>query len=367
MPIEGVVLQMKSMHIDQVVNFPFPTPPERSTLEQAEKVLTHLGVLSHRGIVSGPSSFCGQITALGNTMALFPLSPRFSRMLVSGQQHGCLPYVITIVAALSVGDPFLHNEGLSDEGENSIPELECEHSHLKSENAKAKESRRLHRKAFFDSQHTHASLGQFTSDIFKMLSVVGAYEYAGGGHKFCSDHFVRPKAMEEIHKLRAQISHIVQVNFPELNAGFVSNLLPPSTLQLKVLRQLLTAGFIDQVAVRKDRVAKDSSSGEQYASSKGVPYRALGISEDVFIHPSSVLASKSPPEYLVFNEVLRTTRVWLKGLTVVNPAWLSSLGKPSLCTFSKPMKNMSGIMMTIPRFGPEGWELPAIEAKDLKK
>jgi hypothetical protein len=27
MPIDGVVLQMKSMHIDAVVNFPFPTPP----------------------------------------------------------------------------------------------------------------------------------------------------------------------------------------------------------------------------------------------------------------------------------------------------------------------------------------------------
>jgi len=31
------------------------------------------------------------------------------------------------------------------------------------------------------------------SDIFKSLSVVGAYEYSGGGHKFCADHFVRLK------------------------------------------------------------------------------------------------------------------------------------------------------------------------------
>jgi hypothetical protein len=26
-----------------------------------------------------------------------------------------------------------------------------------------------------------------------MLSVVGAYEYGGGGHDFCALHFVRPK------------------------------------------------------------------------------------------------------------------------------------------------------------------------------
>lgn len=111
----------------------------------------------------------------------------------------------------------------------------------------------------------------------------------------------------------------------------------------------------------------------------------MGISEDVFIHPSSVLANISPPEYVVFNEVVRTTRVWLKGiskalftsihmyliitvgLTVVNPAWLSTLGKPSLCTFSKPNKNMAGVMMTIPRFGPEGWELPPIKAEVLQR
>ena len=107
MPIEGVVLQMKSMHIDAVVNFPFPTPPDRESLQKAEKVLTHLGALAP---AKGGSTLGGSITDIGRTMSLFPLSPRFSRMLVSGRQHGCLPYVITIVSALSVGDPFLREE-----------------------------------------------------------------------------------------------------------------------------------------------------------------------------------------------------------------------------------------------------------------
>jgi len=42
-------------------------------------------------------------------------------------------------------------------------------------------------------EQIHAALGSSTSDMFKMLSVVGAYEYAGGGHAFCAEHFVRPK------------------------------------------------------------------------------------------------------------------------------------------------------------------------------
>jgi ATP-dependent RNA helicase DHX37/DHR1 len=198
--------------------------------------------------------------------------------------------------------------------------------------------------------------------LFKLLSVVGGYEYAGGSQKFCTEHFVRPKAMEEIHRLRAQISSIVHSNFPNTDPGFTPKLSPPSDLQLKVLKQLLTAGFIDQVAVRKDIVDKHQFSGTKYSTAKGVPYRALGIQEDVFIHPSSVIINTPPPDFLVFYEVVRSSRISLKGLTIINSSWLPTLAKDTLCSFSKPVRNNLGTLMTIPKFGPEGWELPAIKA-----
>lgn len=117
---------MKSMHIDVVANFPFPTSPDRNMLRKAEKLLIMLGALCSptTGAVAGPGAVGGGITALGKSMALFPLHPRFSRMLVSGQQHGCLPYVIAVVAALAVGDPFIHEEGLAtdDDGDDSSSE-----------------------------------------------------------------------------------------------------------------------------------------------------------------------------------------------------------------------------------------------------
>ena len=86
-----------------------------------------------------------------------------------------------------------------------------------------------------------------------------------------------------------------------------------------MLRQLLAAAFIDQVAVRKDIVDKGSASGNKYATSRGVQYKAIGISEDVFIHPSSVLIHNTPPEYVVYHEVVRTSRAWLKGIFRVQP------------------------------------------------
>ena len=89
--------------------------------------------------------------------------------------------------------------------------------------------------------------------------------------------------------------------------------------QVKVLRQLLTASFIDQVAIRKDLVGE--SMGNKLSTSKGVPYRAVGIEEDVFIHPSSVMFSASPPQYLVYHEVVRSSQVWLKGGRLFLVTW----------------------------------------------
>ncbi|TFK27975.1 P-loop containing nucleoside triphosphate hydrolase protein [Coprinopsis marcescibilis] len=355
MPIEGVVLQMKSMHIDAVVNFPFPTPPDRIALRKAERVLAHLGALHADTNNTGVTN----ITDMGRAMALFPLAPRFARMLVSGQQHGCLPYVISIVSALSVGDPFLYEEAIAQE---DSPDSE----NVDQQPASSKEAKQEKRKAFFQIQNLHSSLGKYSSDVFKSLSVVGAFEYAGGGHKFCADHFVRLKAMEEIHKLRAQISNIAQINFPVSSPTFDAKLPPPTEFQMKVIRQLLTASFIDQVAVRSDLVETRESSGTQFKTSKGVAYKAMGFAEDVFIHPMSVLANSTPPDFVIYHEIIRTGKPYMRGLTVINPAWLSKLGKANLCTFSKPVKNKAGETMVIPRFGPSGWELPAIKAENAK-
>jgi ATP-dependent RNA helicase DHX37/DHR1 len=143
---------MKSMHIDVVVNFPFPTPPDFKTLVKAEELLTNLGALA-----MSPNRVHRQITELGKAMSLFPLSPRFSRMLVMGRQQGCLPYIISIVSALSVGDPFLHEEGLEVE-DKPDEDSDVELSHITSEEVKAKLAQRLRRRAFFQSQHVSLSL-----------------------------------------------------------------------------------------------------------------------------------------------------------------------------------------------------------------
>jgi len=360
MPIDGVVLSMKSMGIDAVVNFPFPSQPDRPKLAQAEKLLIHLGALNEAVDYS-------RINELGRSMSLFPLAPRYAKMVVLGRQHSCLPYVIAIVSALSVGDPFLPEESLlvPDEGESD--DREERRAQEEGSPASASEQRRLIRKAYFTSMERHGSLGSFSSDIFKYLSVVGAFEFAGGGHEFCKTHFVRHKAMEEIHKLRAQLHDIVKSNFPEEPSEFTPRLPPPSHTQIKALRQMITSGFIDQIAIRSDLVEFSETKGTKYATCKNVPYKAMGIGGVVFVHPNSVLFSRPPPAFIAFQDIVRTSKPWMKNLTLINPSWLHILA-PTLCTFSakkqiddnKLLK--SSKVVKVPHFGPEGWELPAIRS-----
>lgn len=167
-PIEGVVLQMKGMHIDAVANFPFPTPPDRVALKKAEALLTNLGALgfspSNAVAKSVPGSgprmtIGGHITDIGKAMALFPVSPRFSKMLVTARKNDTLPYVITIVAALSVGNPFLHENFIHDDegddqdnGPDDDIDKPAELMYITNPELRAKEIRKIERRKFFKSQ-----------------------------------------------------------------------------------------------------------------------------------------------------------------------------------------------------------------------
>ncbi len=55
-------------------------------------------------------------------MAQFPISPRYAKMLTLGRQHGCLPYVILLVSALSVKELFVRTEAMEGEEEGEEDE-----------------------------------------------------------------------------------------------------------------------------------------------------------------------------------------------------------------------------------------------------
>lgn len=63
----------------QVTNFPFPTAPDRGALAAAQDSLQALGALDAGGA----------LTDLGRTMAVLPLHPRPSRMILQVPPQAC--------------------------------------------------------------------------------------------------------------------------------------------------------------------------------------------------------------------------------------------------------------------------------------
>lgn len=48
-----------------------------------------------------------QLTTLGRTMSLFPLEPRYTKVLLASVEHKCLEEALTVVAMLSGENVFL--------------------------------------------------------------------------------------------------------------------------------------------------------------------------------------------------------------------------------------------------------------------
>lgn len=89
------------------------------------------------------------------------------------------------------------------------------------------------------------------------------------------------------------------------------------------------------------------------------------MEDSVFLHPSSALAREAP-DFVVYNEIIKTARPYMWGVTGVQAKWLVTHATP-LCTFSKPLVDpppwydplTDEVMSWVsPSFGPHLWELP---------
>lgn len=318
-PIEEVVLQMKNMGISKVDSFPFPTPPDHSSLATALATLVNIGAVSQ-----DPKTREQAITPLGKSMARFPVHPRYAKMLILGRQGECIQFIIAIVACLAVGDPFLVD---SNPSSGSAARMELWKP--------------------FASQ---------TSDLFSALSAIGAYEFAEEREVFCSKYKLHSKTMKEIRMLRWQLTNLLnQQKLSQISDDL--RLQPPSRDQKVLLRQVLAAGFVDHIA---RRVPDTNEAGEEIS---GKWKYVTGItSQEAHIHPSSFLY-KIRPEWVVYRELFETNRVYLKGVSAVLLDWMTSLG-PWLCSGMDDIVESPG-----PRYDSEkdrirGFVQPAFIHKD---
>ncbi|KAG7391043.1 ATP-dependent RNA helicase dhx37 [Phytophthora boehmeriae] len=327
-PIDDLVLQMKAMGIHNVLQFPFPTPPDRLAVKNALSTLVNLGAVSPGDDES--------ITGLGRILVKFPVATRFAKMLLLAQKLNVIEYTIAIVAGLSGHSPFIHavdrrekeknaeDDGGGDEKKTELEEMEKEWR-------EAEEMRK------------HAQWVDQESDVLSLLRAAGAYAYTGGSSQFCKDNHLHEKTMQNMLKLRQQLTRIVNKLYAEEN-GFTPVALkpkmPPPDLETQgVLRQIVAAGFLDQVAKRVP--AGTITEGTKIERNCAYVAATGNVKEAVYIHPHSSVFTPNPsklPQFVVYQHIMRTTRAYMKMVTAVEPEWLAGIGKNTpLCKYAPPL------------------------------
>ncbi|XP_045539350.1 probable ATP-dependent RNA helicase kurz [Papilio machaon] len=334
-PADDVVLLMKCMGIDKVVNFPFPTAPDRLQLRLAEKRLQVLGILEEPPNKSkrNDDEQVLKVTSLGKAVSAFPLLPRYGKMLALSHQQHLLPYAIALVAALTVPEVM---SGKAD----------C-----------------------------WPATGQtlLLGDPGVLLRAVGAAEFAhfnGEEDLFCAKHGLREKAIKEIRKLRKQLTSEINLCVSGVDVTIDPDMKPPDENQARLLRQLVLSGLGDQVG---KKIALDEvKEGEDKRKFK-YAYHCAELEEPVHLHSESILR-QCIPEWVVYQELYETgtearRKMVMRNVTAIEPEWLP-VYVPQLCNLGEPLpdtepryEESSGRVRCSFKgtFGKACWELPVVE------
>ncbi|KAM5181064.1 ATP-dependent RNA helicase DHX33 [Mantella aurantiaca] len=201
------------------------------------------------------------LTPLGRKMAAFPLEPRFSKTILLSPKFHCTEEILTIVALLSV-DSVLHNPP-----------------------AKRDEVQAA-RKKFISSEGDHITL----------LNIYRAFKNLGKNKDWCRENFINGRNMMMVSEVRAQLRDIcIKMSMP----------LESSRTDSRNIRQCLAHGlFMNAAELQPDGM-----------------YTTVETHQPVAIHPSSVLFH-CKPACVIFNELLHTSKCYMRELCVVDSDWL---------------------------------------------
>ena len=93
--LAAVILRTINLRLGNIEEFPFLDPPRSTTVREGYKTLEELGAITPEG----------EMTEIGRRMAMLPVDPRISRMILAAVDEHALPEVLAIAALLESQDP----------------------------------------------------------------------------------------------------------------------------------------------------------------------------------------------------------------------------------------------------------------------
>lgn len=218
----------------------------------------------------------GLLTRLGRRMAEFPLEPRLCKMLIMSVNLGCSDEILTIVSMLSVQNVFYRPKD---------------------------------KQAIADTKK--AKFNQPEGDHLTLLAVYNSWKNNKFSNAWCYENFVQIRSLKRAQDVRKQLLGIMDRHKLDIiSCG-------KSTARIQ---KAICSGFFRNAA------KKDPQEG----------YRTLVDGQVVYIHPSSALFNRQP-EWVVYHDLVMTTKEYMREVTTIDPKWLVEFAS-SFFKFADPTK-----------------------------
>ncbi|XP_071694088.1 DExH-box ATP-dependent RNA helicase DExH5, mitochondrial-like isoform X2 [Rutidosis leptorrhynchoides] len=270
-PLQSLCLQIKSLNLGSISGFLSRTlqSPESLAVQNAIEYLKIIGALDENE----------DLTVLGRYLSMLPMEPKLGKMLVMGAVLNCLDPILTVVAGLSVKDPFL------------AP---------------------LEKKELAE-----AAKAQFSHDYSDHLALVRAYkgwkaaEQKRKGYKYCWNNFLSAQSMKAIDSLRKEFRSVIRdIRLFDNKINSYNTYCDDEHLVRAAICYGLYPGVCSIVRKETTLSLKTMEDGQ------------------VFLHSNSANSrdSKIPYPWLVFNEKVKVNTVYLRDSTAVSDSMLLLFG-----------------------------------------
>lgn len=270
-PLQSLCLQIKSLKLGSISEFLSRAlqSPELLAVQNAVEYLKIIGALDENE----------NLTVLGRYLTMLPMEPKLGKMLILGAIFNCLDPILTVVAGLSVRDPFLTPLDKKDLAE--------------------------------------AAKAQFSRDYSDHLALVRAYEgwkeadKDQAGYEYCWKNFLSAQSMKAIDSLRREFYSLLKdTGLVDSNTATCNTWSYDVHLLRAVICYGLYPGICSIVHNEKSFSLKTMEDGQ------------------VLLYSNSVNArdSRIPYPWLVFNEKIKVNSIFLRDSTAISDSVLLLFG-----------------------------------------
>jgi pre-mRNA-splicing factor ATP-dependent RNA helicase DHX16 len=228
--LSGVILLLKSLGINDLLDFDFMDPPSTDTIVRAVEQLYALGALNN----------AGDLTKIGRQMAEFPTDPMLARSILAADKYGCVDEILSIIAML---------------GEASALFFRPKDKKIHADSARAR--------------FTNKDGG----DHLSLLNVFNEWTDSDYSYVWAKENFLQQRSLSRARDVRDQLARLcdrVEVDASKTCGG---------SANIEPIQKAITAGFFPHSA----RLQRDGQS-----------YRTVKNGQVVYIHPSGVLNEHRP-------------------------------------------------------------------------